>query len=652
MSDLIGKTIGAYQVVEKLGEGGMAEVYKAYQPSLERHVALKFIRPELAGKEGFRPRFEQEAKLLARLNHPHIIHIYDFGEAEGRLYLVMEYVPGGTLKDHAARLAEPEALARLLDALSAGLDYAHGQGIIHRDIKPGNLMFTADERPVFNDFGLAKLVGTVSDKSEAGDTSGTPDYMAPEQVTGDPARVGAASDIYALGVVMFELLTGRVPFTGNNAYEVMFKHVQEEAPSPRAFRPDLPEAIEPVLAKALAKDPDERYAKASELAHAFREAFGLVAGATVIVQALDDLPPEPGEPPFKGLQYFDEADAERFFGREQLVAKLADRLRHDRFLAVVVGASGSGKSSLVRAGLVPVLRQGGEYAAIHIITPTAHPLEALAVSLTRDSESVTATTMLMDDMGREGRSLHRFMRKMMRKGAEKQGSRGDALRLLLVVDQFEELFTLCHDETERKAFIENLTIAVAPETNGPTTVAITLRADFYAHCAPYPALRDAVAQHQEYIGPMSAEELRRAIEEPARLGGWTLEAGLMDTLLKDVGDEPGALPLLSHALLETWQRRRGRTLTLKGYAESGGVRGAIAQTAEAVYQQLTPEQQAIAQNIFLRLTELGEGTQDTRRRERISNFKLPTSPNPYCKFFRMRASSPSAKTPWKWRTRP
>lgn len=109
MSDLIGKTIGAYQVVEKLGEGGMAEVYKAYQPSLERHVALKFIRPELAGKEGFRPRFEQEAKLLARLNHPHIIHIYDFGEAEGRLYLVMEYVPGGTLKDHAARLAEPEA---------------------------------------------------------------------------------------------------------------------------------------------------------------------------------------------------------------------------------------------------------------------------------------------------------------------------------------------------------------------------------------------------------------------------------------------------------------------------------------------------------------------------------------------------------------
>ncbi len=143
---------------------------------------------------------------------------------------------------------------------------------------------------------------------------------------------------------------------------------------------------------------------------------------------------------------------------------------------------------------------------------------------------------------------------------------------------------------------------------------LTLRADFYAHLAQYPELRDQVAKHQEYIGPMNMDELRRAIEEPARLGHWAFEPGLVDLILRDVGEEPGALPLLSHALLETWKRRAGHTLHLKGYADAGGVHGAIAHTAESVYQNLSTEEQAIARDIFLRLTELGEGTEDTRRR--------------------------------------
>ncbi len=243
---------------------------------------------------------------------------------------------------------------------------------------------------------------------------------------------------------------------------------------------------------------------------------------------------------------------------------------------------------------------------IHVITPTSHPLEALAASLTRDSESVTATATLIDDLARDPRGLHLYIRKLL--------GRASANRLLVVIDQFEELFALCRDEAERRGFVDNLMTAVSPETDGPTTVILTLRADFYAHCASYPQLREAVARHQEYIGPMSTEELRRAIEEPAKRGGWELEPGLVDTLLKDVGDEPGALPLLSHALLETWMRRRGRTLTLRGYAEAGGVSGALAKTAGQVYAGFTPEQQAMAQSIFLRLTELGEGTQDTRRR--------------------------------------
>jgi WD40 repeat protein/class 3 adenylate cyclase len=326
--------------------------------------------------------------------------------------------------------------------------------------------------------------------------------------------------------------------------------------------------------------------------------------------------PTPGEPPFKGLQYFDQADSDLFFGRELLIAKLVDQLRETQFLSVIIGASGSGKSSLVRAGLIPALKKGATLLEgtqpshdttdwkIHIITPTAHPLEALATELTSDSDSVASAARLIDDLAQEPRSLALFLAR----------ARGSAKRhTVLLVDQFEELFTLCRDEFEREAFIDNLLNIVSSDPSN-TTLIITLRADFYAHLAQYPELRDLVAKQQEYIGPMNPEELRRAIEEPARRGHWEFEPGLVDLILRDVGDEPGALPLLSHALLETWKRRAGHTLTLKGYADAGGVHGAIAHTAESVYQNFSPEEQAIARDIFLRLTELGEGTEDTRRR--------------------------------------
>lgn len=327
-------------------------------------------------------------------------------------------------------------------------------------------------------------------------------------------------------------------------------------------------------------------------------------------------PPAPGESPYKGLQYFDTTDASLFFGRERLTAELVAYLRTHHFLAVV-GASGSGKSSLVRAGVVPALQQGTpvlddvlppEGSAlwpIHIITPKAHPLKELAATLTRDDTSHLAQAKLMDELAQDARVLDLCASRLL--------SGRVANRLLLVVDQFEELFTLCKDQTERKAFVDNLLTAAVED--GVTTVVITLRADFYAHCFAFDNLRSALESYQKNIGPMNRDELCRAIEEPARQGGWAFEPGLVDLLLHDVGDEPGALPLLSHALLETWKRRRGRTLTLAGYVESGRVQGAIAQTAESVFtQKLTVEQQRIAKNIFLRLTELGEGAEDTRRR--------------------------------------
>jgi WD40 repeat protein/transcriptional regulator with XRE-family HTH domain len=365
----------------------------------------------------------------------------------------------------------------------------------------------------------------------------------------------------------------------------------------------------------------------------FVSALGLENEARAVARLLDlaanvrrEDAPGLGLCSYKGLNYFDEADADLFVGREELTFKLVERVlsltssaspNQHRFLAVV-GASGSGKSSLVRAGLIPALRWNKKSIDwhIHIFTPTAHPLESLAASLTHESNSVMATATLIDDLARDPRSLQIFAK-------HKLGSK-DGSNLLLAVDQFEELFALCRSEEERLAFIGNL-LTAASEADGPVILLIVLRADFYAHCAHYIQLRTALAKNQEYIGAMSEEELRHAIEEPARRGRWEFEPGLVDLLLHDVGREPGALPLLSHALLETWQRRRGRVMTLSGYTSSGGVRGAIAETAEAVFaDQFTHEQQEVARRIFLRLTELGDetATGDTRRRATFNELIL------------------------------
>ncbi|HEY7004743.1 MAG TPA: adenylate/guanylate cyclase domain-containing protein [Gaiellaceae bacterium] len=280
------------------------------------------------------------------------------------------------------------------------------------------------------------------------------------------------------------------------------------------------------------------------------------------------LPPADVPCPYKGLVCFEPADSDLFFGREELVSTLLQRMEDSSFLAVV-GSSGSGKSSLVRAGVVPGLEDREASIRPAIIEPGDHPLEQLA--LTGDAD-------------------------------------------LVVVDQFEEVFTLCRDEVERFAFVDRL----FEMTEQDRRVIVVLRADFYGHCASHARLAAALEDHQALIGPMTEEELRRAIERPAEQAGLVLEPGLAEGVLRDVVGEPGALPLLSHCLLETWRRRSDRTLTLLGYLQSGGVRGAIARTAETVYRELlTPSQKTLARNIFLRLTELGEETEDTRRRVRI-----------------------------------
>lgn len=316
--------------------------------------------------------------------------------------------------------------------------------------------------------------------------------------------------------------------------------------------------------------------------------------------------------PYRGLQVFEEEHAPFFFGRQATTEWLVNDLRNSRFLAVV-GPSGSGKSSLVRAGLVPALRRGNvpgsEAWPLYVFRPGTRPLESLAVALVRMSASpgdLRAVSQLMDALSTSGRQLHLAARLALDETLEDS-------RLVLIVDQFEEIFTLCHEEAQRRVFIENLLYASAIE-GGQTLVVLTLRADFYGKCAAYPDLAARFTDHQMLVSPMTEEELREAIVRPAQMVGLEFERGLPEALLHDVQAEPGALPLLQHTLLELWERREVPWLTFGAYQEIGGIRGAIAHRADSIYAEFDEAERTIAKRIMLRLTQPGEGTEDTRRR--------------------------------------
>lgn len=324
-------------------------------------------------------------------------------------------------------------------------------------------------------------------------------------------------------------------------------------------------------------------------------------------------PERPIEPrndicPYRGLQPFDEDHAEFFFGRDGDIQRLIEKLKVTRFIAVI-GPSGSGKSSLVRAGVVPALKKGvlpeSDTWTIRVFTPGAHPLASLAANLLKLYPSA-AMNQTLDQLSADERTLHLAVSLGL---AERPATE----RVVWVIDQFEEIFTLCSDEQERTQFLANLLYA-AFIPNGRCAVILTLRADFYQKCAAYPELSARISEYQFLVSLMGTDNLRQAIEEPAWHVGLEFEQGLVETIVDDVENQPGALPLLEHALLELWERRRGTLLTLEAYRESGGVEGAIAKRADTIYNSFSPEQQQIVRRIMLRLTQPGEGTEDTRRR--------------------------------------
>lgn len=273
MSFKPGANVGPYQIIEQLGQGGMASVYKAYHAALDRYVALKVLHQAFNEDSTFISRFQREARVVARLEHSNIVPVYDYAEHEGRPYLVMKFIEGDTLK---ARLQQGPLTAieieQIVDSVGSALGYAHKQGVLHRDIKPSNVLISTDHTMYLADFGLARIAQDGESTLSADSIMGTPQYISPEQAMGKK-DLDNKTDIYSFGVMLYETVVGRVPFTADTPFSIIHDHIYSPLPLPRAVNPNVPEPVERVLLKALAKDRLDRYSTIEELVHAFKQAW-------------------------------------------------------------------------------------------------------------------------------------------------------------------------------------------------------------------------------------------------------------------------------------------------------------------------------------------------------------------------------------------
>lgn len=279
--ELIGAVLGHCVIDELLGQGGMARVYRGKQENLDRFVAIKVLPPYYAADPAFVERFKLEARAMAKLSHANIVTVHDTGEENGRLFIIMEYVGGGTLKQKMANSMQMREVIQVISEVAGALTYAHSMGIVHRDVKPVNVLLDASGRAVLSDFGIAKVLQTSAALTRDGAGVGTPEYMSPEQCRGGP--VDARTDIYALGVMLYEMLTGHTPFEADNYTALAHAHIYEAPPPPSRLNPRISPAVQSVVMKALEKDPTNRFQKATEMASALE--LAAAAQAPVVPMA-------------------------------------------------------------------------------------------------------------------------------------------------------------------------------------------------------------------------------------------------------------------------------------------------------------------------------------------------------------------------------
>ncbi len=615
-ADLSGRAVKEFQLAEQIGSGGFGVVYRAVQPSVQRDVAVKIILPRFANHPAFIRRFEAEAHLVARLEHPHIVPLYDYWREPNAAYLIMRLLRGGSLDQLLQQGPLPlDVFQQMGQQVGQALAAAHAHDVLHQDIKPANVLLDDGQNAYLADFGIAKNLAFADGGSltKDGVLISSPAYLSPEQIRDDPLR--PSSDVYCFGLLLYEMLTGQKAFQGPTPVSLLQQHLHTPLPLLRDAMSDLPPALDNVLQRATAKQPQQRYADVAAVLNDLNEALqpsvlkvappDLSETASLSIQEIAAL-----ENPYRGLRAFTEADAAHFFGREALVQELLGLLSNgsdlERFVAVV-GPSGSGKSSLVKAGLLPALRRGGLPGSdnwyIVDFTPGSHPWAEVEAALLRVGVNPPEDFQAL--LQADNRGLLRAVRHCLPDDG--------ATELLLLIDQFEELFTLVEEETVRAQFLESLVTAVL-DPGSRLRLVITLRADFTDRPLQYVDFGELLRQRLTLLLPLTPDELIRAITQPIENLGLTMAPELTATIIREVGDQPGMLPLLQYALTELFERRAGATLALAEYQAAGGVTGALAGRADAIYDRLDPPAQAATRQLFLRLVTLGEGVEDTRRR--------------------------------------
>ena len=607
----VARPLRGYVLREVIGEGSFGAVYRATQPGVDRDVAVKVIRPELADDRSFVLRFEAEAQLVARLEHPHIVPLYDFWRQPGGAFLVFRLMRGGSADALIARHG-PLSLERagaVLEHIGGALSAAHAERVVHRDVKPANILFDDAGLAYLADFGIAVSFGDEPAAPQRW-SAGSALYASPEQLR--DGVEDARADQYALAATVWELLAGRAPFGGSDASTVVETKLREPLGALDAVRPDVPPSLAAVLTRAGAVHPLDRYPTVADFVVAWQRAFtGVAAGDTAPASPLADAAMRSAAStmataghavanPYKGLRPFGEGDVNDFRGRATLVERLVEEVGAHSFVSVV-GPSGSGKSSLVLAGLVPRLRQ--QRCLVAIMTPGESPFVSLSAALSQLAKHNQAELLSPAAM-RRADGLREVIEAIVVDD-----------ELVIVIDQLEELWTLA-GEDERQRFLAGL---VDPVRAGFVRIVVTIRADFFDRPLADVVLGPLVSACTLGVTPMTMTELHDAITAPAEDLGVRFEPALVSRLVAETVDQPGSLPLLQFALAELFEGRHGAVITAESYDELGGLAGSLSRQADEIYNSSDEADRAGVRRLFSRLVAPGEGNEDTRRRVVVSD---------------------------------
>ncbi|MBN2530077.1 MAG: SUMF1/EgtB/PvdO family nonheme iron enzyme [Deltaproteobacteria bacterium] len=631
-----------YQLIRRLGKGGMGEVHKALDTLLDRYVAIKFITTARAD-EIARTRFLLEARAFARLQHPNVVSIYRVGEVLGFPYLVSEYVQGKPLDGFTFRHTDIKKIIQIASGIARGLAAAHKQGVIHRDIKPGNIMVTNSGEAKILDFGIAKLLESMSStslpresESESGlELASTKEPETPPASTqenqildnsiryrpvrdsqtaeidafSDPAddtplhekeltRPGTAigtprymapevwkgkeatfrSDVYSFGALLFYLCSGESPHNGKTAREIGKKCVTRDAPLLQNIIPGVHPGLAEVVNRCLKRNPTERYANGNEVRMAL---------AQLTPEMRTEVSPEGN--PYRGLYPFEQEHRNLFFGRDSEIRLILEQLKSEP-MVMVVGDSGIGKSSLCRAGILPRveswLSDDRQWRSITII-PGLHPIVSFAASLALYVQG--SEQQVEDAIRNEPAEIAR----MLRSASGPEGG------LVIFIDQLEELITISKSD-EAEAVVELLKWLSIP-TPGMRLLA-TVRGDFLANIAALPQLSEQIASALFFLRPLTRDRVTEAIVGPAGVKGVSFESDeVVQQLTNATIDADGGLPLLQFTLRELWEAREHDIISMKSLQSIGGVDGALSRHADNVYAQLPPQIRAAAKHVILQL---------------------------------------------------